>query len=136
MAHRRWIIAAGLLAVVFGVVTIAVGGRTLFGGEAARAEAGAIVPFVLWFNFLAGFAYVIAGAGLLSSRRWAAPLSAAIAAATLAVFLAFAVHILGGGAYEARTVGAITIRSLVWIAIAAAGCNACECGRRSRGRPV
>jgi hypothetical protein len=36
------------------------GGRALFGG----ADMGAVVPFVLWFNFLAGFAYVAAGLGL------------------------------------------------------------------------
>ena len=36
----------------------------LFGGEAARAAAGQFMPFVLWFNFIAGFAYVVAGVGL------------------------------------------------------------------------
>jgi hypothetical protein len=106
---------AGAVAILFGIVTIAVGGRTLLGG----AEAGAaIVPFVLWFNFLAGFAYVAAGLGLISSRRWSVPLSAAIAGATVVIFAAFALHILLGGAYETRTVGAMTVRSLVWIAIA------------------
>jgi hypothetical protein len=37
----------------------------LFGTEATRAAAGNAVPFVLWFNFLAGFAYILAGLGLL-----------------------------------------------------------------------
>jgi hypothetical protein len=72
-------IAAGILAILFGVLTIASGGRALFGDEAARKAVGAAVPFVLWFNFGAGFAYVLAGIGLLMKRRWAVWLSALIA---------------------------------------------------------
>ena len=40
----RWAAVAALVAVVFGVVTIIVGGKTLFGGPAERAAAGNIVP--------------------------------------------------------------------------------------------
>jgi hypothetical protein len=110
--------AVAVLAIAFGVLTIFSGGRTLFGPEAVRQSAGAYVPFVLWFNFAAGFAYVVAGAGLWLQRLWAARLAAAIAAATLLVFAAFGVHVLTGGAYEMRTVAAMTLRSLVWLGIA------------------
>ena len=79
---------------------------------------GAVVPFVLWFNFLAGFAYVAAGLGLWRGRRWAAALALAIFAATLLVLLAFALHVASGRPYEARTVGAMLLRSLVWGVIA------------------
>ena len=54
--------AISLVAVGFGLLTIKEGGTILFGDEAARSAAGNYVPFVLWFNFAAGFAYVIAGA--------------------------------------------------------------------------
>lgn len=37
---------------------------------------------------------------------------------TFLVFLAFGVHVIGGGAYEPRTVGAMTLRSLFWILLA------------------
>lgn len=60
-ARPRWVVLAALVAVGFGIVTIIVGGKTLFGGQVERASAGNIVPFVLWFNFIAGFAYIIAG---------------------------------------------------------------------------
>jgi len=126
----RWAIAAALIAVVFGIVTIIVGGKTLFGGAEERTAAGNIVPFVLWFNFVAGFAYVIAGFGLFLWKRWTAQLSAAIAVATIVVFIAFGVHIFLGGAFEDRTVGAMIIRSAVWIAIAASACRALGCFRR------
>lgn len=109
---------AGVVAVMFGLLTIVSGGRALFGDEAARAAVGAAVPFVLWFNFCAGFAYIAAGVGLIMRSRWAAWLSTLIAAATVVVFLAFGVHVLSGGAYEMRTVGAMSLRSIVWVAIA------------------
>jgi hypothetical protein len=135
-ARPRWAVVAAAVAVAFGLVTIVVGGRTLFGGPAARAAAGDIVPFVLWFNFIAGFAYVIAGAGLLAWRRWAARLSAVIAVTTVAVFAAFGMHVLAGGAFELRTVGAMAVRSLVWVAIAVAACRALGCTPRAQGRPA
>lgn len=119
----RWATAASLIAAALGMITIIVGGKTLFGGSAERAAAGNIVPFVLWFNFIAGFAYIAAAVGLFLWRRWAALLSAFIAIATVAVFVAFAIHIALDGAFEARTVGAMTIRSLVWIAIAIGACR-------------
>lgn len=112
-----WVLA--LVASAFGVLTVKEGGAVLFGSEAARLAAGHYVPFVLWFNFLAGFAYVIAGIGLWQRRRWAARLALAIAVATALVFAAFAVHIFTGGPYELRTVFAMTLRTLVWSTIAA-----------------
>lgn len=114
-SRPRWAIAAAVIAVAFGIVTVFVGGKTLF---APRAAAGNIVPFVLWFNFIAGFAYIIAGCGIFLWKRWAAHLSAAIAIATVAVFAALGVYIFLDGAFEVRTIGAMTIRSLIWIAIA------------------
>lgn len=113
-----WIWAISFVAISFGLLTIRAGGTVLFGSAAARLAAGHYVPFVLWFNFLAGFAYVIAGVGLWLERRWAAWLAVVVAAATALVFAAFGVHVLAGGAYELRTVVAMSLRTLVWTAIA------------------
>jgi hypothetical protein len=129
IARPRWAIAAAIVAVVFGVLTVLSGGRALFGGGAARAEVGNAVDFVLWFNFLCGFFYVLAGIGLWLWRRWAALLSAGIAIATLLVFVAFGWHVAMGGAFEMRTVGAMILRSGVWIAIAVPACRALGCLR-------
>ena len=122
-----------MVAAVFGIITIIVGGKTLFGGAEERTAAGNIVPFVLWFNFVAGFAYVMAGVGLFLWKRWAAQLSAAIAAATIAVFVAFGIHIFLGGAFEARTVGAMIIRSVIWVLITVSACRALGCFQRGTG---
>lgn len=106
-----------IAAIVFGVVTVLTGGRALFGSLEPRADFGNVVPFVLWFNFLAGFVYIVDGAGLLLRRRWAVYTSLFIAVSTILVFVAFGVHVIGGGSFEMRTIGALTIRSLFWIAV-------------------
>lgn len=131
----RWTAILALVAIIFGIVTIIVGGKTLFGGAEERATAGNIVPFVLWFNFVAGFAYVMAGFGLFWWKRWAAKLSAAIAVATMVVFIAFGIHIFLGGMFEMRTVGAMIIRSAVWIVIAAASYRALRGFQRGTSGP-
>jgi hypothetical protein len=117
-ARAVWPRAAGLVAVLFGALTIKEGGAVLFGDGAARTAAGNYVPFVLWFNFVAGFAYAASGVGLLLRRRWGAWLALAILAGTGLVFAAFAAHILVGRAYEMRTVVAMTLRTTVWAVIA------------------
>lgn len=109
---------AAVFAVAFGLLTVKEGGAVLFGSDAARAAAGAYVPFVLWFNFLAGFAYAIAGIGLWCQQRWGAWLAWGIAGATVLTFAAFGVHVLAGGAYEMRTVLAMALRTGIWTGIA------------------
>ena len=114
-----WMRVVSLIAIGFGLMTIWEGGAVLFVDGAARQAAGHYVPFVLWFNFLAGFAYIVAGVGLWMRRRWAAWLAIVITVATALVFLAFGVHVALGGALERRTVVAMTLRTLVWAGIAA-----------------
>ena len=111
----KWL---AIIALLFGVLTIASGARALFGEMEARAALGNVVPFVLWFNFLAGFVYVVAGAGLLARKQWGVYVAMFLAIATVLVFVAFGVHAMGGGAFEARTVGALTLRSVFWVVVA------------------
>ncbi|MGM0583825.1 MAG: hypothetical protein ACQEUZ_04160 [Pseudomonadota bacterium] len=116
---RRYITIAAVVAVLFGLLTVFSGGRALFGGAEARAAVGEAVPFVLWFNWLAGFAYVAAGVGLYLRRSWAAGLSIVILVATVVAMIAFGVHVALGGAYEMRTVWAMSLRTVVWGAVVA-----------------
>ncbi|MCF6354459.1 MAG: hypothetical protein L3J26_05045 [Candidatus Polarisedimenticolaceae bacterium] len=110
--------AVTIIAILFGLLTIKSGGSVLFIDGEARVQAGNYVPFVLWFNFMAGFAYLVAGVGLWRKERWAVWLATLIAMTTLAVFALFALHILNGGNYEQRTVIAMSARSLIWSLIA------------------
>lgn len=125
----RGLRVAAAIAVVFGAMTIREGGEVLFGSEAARRAAGHYVPFVLWFNFLAGFLYIVAGAGLWAGRHWAVRLALAIAACTAMVFAALGLHILLGGAFETRTVAAMALRTGVWTAIFALASRRLTAGR-------
>jgi hypothetical protein len=122
-----WAFAVAIVAVLFGALTIWAGGHALFGSVEARAAVGNAVGFVLYFNFFCGFFYVIAGIGLFLWKRWAAGLSAAIAITTLFVFVAFGLHVAAGGAYEMRTMWAMTLRTSVWIVVAVAACRTLGC---------
>ena len=119
LKNRRPLLITSLaiVAILFGIATLKEGGTVLF-TEAGRQGAGNFVPFVLWFNFFAGFAYIFAGVMLFRLKSCSRKLSAAIAIATITVFVLFGIHILNGGAYELRTAVAMTLRSGIWIAIA------------------
>lgn len=106
-----------LVAVAFGLLTLKEGGAVLFVDGAGRQAAGQYVPFVLWFSFLAGFAYVLAGIGLWLHRPWAARLAVAIALASVLVLIAFLFLVMGGGAHEKRTLVAMPLRALIWSGI-------------------
>ena len=112
----KFIIALAIVGILFGALTVFSGGTVIFSNEAARA-AGDYVPFVVWFNFLAGFAYIIAGIGLFIWQRWGINLSMLIAAVTLMVFAGLGIHVLQGGAYEMRTVMAMAFRFTTWAVI-------------------
>ncbi len=112
--HLKVLAGVGL---VFGVLTVVSGGTALFGPSATDAL-GNVVPFVLWFNFLAGFAYVAAGLGIFLRKDWAVGLSLALFVATFLILVGFAIHVITGGLYEMRTVGALLLRTAVWAAIA------------------
>lgn len=105
---------AGFVAIVFGMLTVFAGGRALFASDAA---VGDVVPFVLRFNFMAGFAYILAGVGLLRAERSAVWISLAILAMTFLVAVALGIYIQQGGAYAPRTLAAMALRILVWASI-------------------
>ncbi len=117
-AHPAVFRILGTVAVLFGLLTLKSGGLVLFVNGPDRAAAGDYVPFVLWFNFIAGFFYIAAGLGLWKQMLWATRLSIVIAVATLLVFLALGYHISQGQPHESRTVMAMVLRSSVWGMIA------------------
>ena len=117
---------AGAAAIAFGLLTLISGGSALFGA----VDMGAVVPFVLWFNFLAGFAYVIGGLLLMTGHRLALPAALTILIATATVFAVFGWRVFAGDAFEMRTVGAMTLRTFFWAAMVWVAMKAR--GRKSR----
>lgn len=115
---RTWALRGlAVVAFVFGIATVRAGGSVLFGDGAAAA--GNFFPFVVWFNFLAGFFYVAAAPGLWRGAPWAAWLAGALAILTVLVFAAFGGYVAMGAPYEPRTVAAMSARTLLWLTIAA-----------------
>ena len=115
--RTKWLMPVAIFAIIFGIITIISGGKSLF-TEAGRVAAGNYVPFVLWFNFISGFIYVVTGVGLAQERAWSAQIAVFLAAAISLVFVFFGIHILMGGAYEIRTVAAMVLRSVFWVIVA------------------
>lgn len=115
-AARRALRGVALFASVFGVVTTLAAVRALFGHSASGASE-AIVPFVVWFDFAAGFAYVAAAFGLALARRWSIALALALAVGTAVVFTVFGLYVAAGGALQTHAVYALGLRTSVWVAI-------------------
>lgn len=112
-----WQKAIAVFALLFGAITLFKSGSVLFGPQSAQDAVGNFVPFVVQFNFVAGFFYVLAAVGIWLGRGWAYGLSAVIALATLITAFVFWRHVNAGGAYEMQTVGALAIRSGFWVVI-------------------
>ncbi|WP_281857815.1 hypothetical protein [Litoreibacter halocynthiae] len=116
----RWVRPVAVVAAVFGLLTIYSGGTALFGSAASKAAVGDAVPLVLWFNFLAGFAYVVGAVALFQFAPAAQRIAWLIGLSTLLVFAIFIVLAITGTPFEWRTVGAMVLRSGFWLAIAVA----------------
>jgi hypothetical protein len=133
--RRTLLRIAAIAALIFGLLTIRSGAGVLFGDPLEVERAGAVVPFILWFNFAAGFVYVAASIGLWLLRRWAVWLAVAIAFATVIAFALFGIHVAQGGSYETRTMLAMAVRSSFWMVIAALSCWTIDClPRHIKGR--
>jgi hypothetical protein len=116
----RWTRPVAIAAALFGLLTVISGGLVLFGSPAVRAAAGNAVPFVLIFNFLAGFAYLLGAYAIWISHRLAPAIALTIGLATLAVFAVFIGVAMSGTPYEPRTVGAMALRAAFWLIIGVA----------------
>ncbi|MBU2512597.1 hypothetical protein KJ966_14775 [bacterium] len=103
-----------VIVIIFGIMTVIGGGRVLFPINGFQQTMGAVVPFVVWFNFLAGFFYIIAGFGFRNRKRWAVLLSLVIFLFTCLVFVVLMIYIYNNGEFELRTVYALIFRSAFW----------------------
>lgn len=113
-----WLKILSGFVVLFGIMTLFEGGKVLF-TETGRASAGNFVPFVIWFNWIAGFFYITTGIALFRMKSCAKKVATLIAVGSSIVLIALIVHIQSGGLYETRTIFAMSFRTIVWISIAA-----------------
>ena len=99
--------------VIFGLLTVFMGGSVLFDLFEIREKEGNYVPFVVAANFVCGFLYLIAAFGILTQKLWAkTPLIIAFII-LIVTFIGLGFHINSGKIYETKTVTAMTFRTLL-----------------------
>jgi hypothetical protein len=111
--RNRLATAAAVTAAVFGLLSIAAGGRVLFG-----ADPGYVVyrP-LLWFNVTMGFVYVAVGV-LALTRLWLAALGAVGIAVLNCLVLAGVAALRASGVVAGESVQAMVFRTMVWFILA------------------
>ncbi len=113
---RRGRVVVGLAAILFGVATLVEGSRTLLAGPDARAAAD-VVMFVLLFNVAVAPLYLAVGAATLAGRSIARRGAVFLAVSTAAVYGAFWLHVLAGGAWSGHTARAMAVRTFFWVVL-------------------
>jgi hypothetical protein len=104
----KYILATVLL--LFGLLTVTLTTSVLFDWFGLRAREGNYVMSIVVANLIAGVLYLIAAVGVIKGSTWMAkPLLVAIAVLVLGQILFF-VHVVNGGLYETKTVGAMIFR--------------------------
>ncbi len=76
-----------------------------------------VLPPLLIYNVIMGVIGLVSGAGLWLNRRWALTLTTIIGAAHVIVLLVVGTMYLSGGAVALHSVRAMTVRSVIWLAI-------------------
>jgi hypothetical protein len=107
MQKKFWI---GTVIIIFGALTVISGGKSLF-----IESRGEIVPLVLWFNFIAGFLYLIAGISVFKLKTCVKKLAIVLATLNVFVLLYLVNHIIQGGLYENKTLVAMSFRTAFWV---------------------
>lgn len=110
-------ITIALLILIFGFATIISGGKALFTDIGLKTR-GNILPLVLWFNFIAGFLYILTGVLTFRLISCAKKLSILLAITNVGVLIYLLNHIYQGGLYETRTLIAMSFRTIFWILLA------------------
>jgi hypothetical protein len=106
------ILAAGI-AVLFGVATLFAGGRVLLGSDPGYE----VFRPLLIYNTAMGVAYLAAGVALWRSVNAGRYAAGAIFLLNLAVLVAIFVIYRSGGAVAVDSLRAMTLRTVVWLAL-------------------
>lgn len=110
-------IAIIIFTILFGLMTLKEGGSTLFLSSAENTGSETAVPFVLWFNFLTGFAFLALGFGLIKNKIFPKKLSAVVSLLSALVLTAFLITVALGGAHMDRTLVAMPLRTAIWLGL-------------------
>lgn len=100
---------AGIL-IAFALVTLFMSVSVLMDWFGIRAKQGNYVPFVVKTNLTAGFIYLIAAYGFITSKKWSAWAMLSVALLLFYGLTLFYLHMHSGGLYEKQTLFALIFR--------------------------
>lgn len=104
-----------IILMLFGLLTIFMGGSVIFDLFDIRAKEGNYVLFVVWANFICGFLYVIAASGFYKAKVWTIkPLTIALII-LLFTFMGLYIYIKNGEPFENKTLYAMTFRTIITV---------------------
>ena len=106
---------AAAVGALFGALAVLAGSRVLIGLDVPDYV---VLPWLVWYNVGAGLFGVAVAIGVWLGRSWATTAAVALAAAHGAVLTVLIVLRGGGVALANDSLGAMTLRTLVWSAIA------------------
>lgn len=106
---------AAIVGVLFSGLAVTAGTRVL---TQVDGPDYVVLPWLVWYNVTAGVCGVAIGAGLWFRRRWAITTSSALAAAHGIVLIVLLARRTGGWAVADDSLVAMTLRTIVWSAIA------------------
>ena len=105
---------AAILAIVLGLLSIKEGGSVLLGFS---TKAYIILPWLVWYNVVAGFLSVLAGWGMWLERTWAVRRADTILTHHGLVLLNLVVLYVFQDPVAMTSVAAMLFRTLVWVGI-------------------
>lgn len=98
---------------VFGLVTLFMSTSIIFNLFDIREIMGNYVLFVVIANFLCALLYLLAAYGIFKGKKWTTRVLFAAVLILVLTFIAFGIHIISDGIYEAKTVKAMIFRTLL-----------------------
>lgn len=101
------------VAVLFGLATVVAGGRVLLGSDPGYV----VFRPLLIYNTAMGFAYAVAGVALWRNIKAGRNAAGAIFVLNVLVLIGILIVYRGGGAVADDSLRAMTMRTMVWLAL-------------------
>ena len=105
---------AAILAFILGLLSIKEGGSVLLG---LSTKAYTVLPWLVWYNVVLGFASVITGIGLWMKRAWGVKFAATIVSLHGLVLMILVILYAFREAVAVFSIMAMIFRTLVWVGI-------------------
>lgn len=102
---------------IFGLMTVIVGGSVIFDLFGMRAKEGNYIPIVVQINFICGLLYLFSAYAIATKKNWVMkPLAVALLLLILAC-LGLWQRIDANGLYEQKTIYALGFRTLLTLTL-------------------